>query len=122
MNTVDLILNTKNNPHWETGAEKGSDWMKILSKKKYSKLLEDFEELKNKCKDLERVNKKLEEKLEDKKTSCKENCGKEFCFKCKNSYRYKTYWNTTEIERCGCLLTVSCEKFERLTEERRKTE
>lgn len=29
MNTVDLILNTKNNPHWETGAEKGSDWMKI---------------------------------------------------------------------------------------------
>ena len=65
--------------------------MKILSKKKYSKLLDDFKELKDKCKDLERVNRNLEEKLGDKKTSYKVNSGKEFCFKCKNSYRYKTY-------------------------------
>lgn len=58
--------------------------MNILSKKKYSKLLEDFEELKNKCKDLERVNRNLEEKLDEKKTSCKENSGNDFFFKCKN--------------------------------------
>lgn len=45
--------------------------MKILSKKKYSKLLDDFKELKDKCKDLERVNRNLEEKLGDKKTSYK---------------------------------------------------
>lgn len=94
--------------------------MKILSNKKYSKLLDDFEELKDKCKDLERVNRNLEEKLEDKKTSCKENSGKDFCFKCKNSYRYETYWGTKEIERCGCLLDVSCEQFERLMDERSK--
>lgn len=90
--------------------------MKILSNKKYSKLLEDFEELKNKCKDLERVNRNLEDKLEDKKTSCKENSGKDFCFKCKNSYRYKTYWGAREVERCGCLLDIPCVQFERLTE------
>lgn len=41
------------------------------------------------------------------------NNGKDFCFKCKNSYRYKTYWGVTEIEKCGCLLDVPCESFER---------
>jgi hypothetical protein len=94
--------------------------MKILSKKKYSKLLDDFKELKDKCKDLERVNRNLEEKLGDKKTSYKVNSGKEFCFKCKNSYRYKTYWGGMEVENCGCLLNVPCERFERLTDERSK--
>ncbi len=94
--------------------------MKILSKKKYSKLLDDFKELKDKCKELEKTNQKMKEILEDKKTSCKANSGKEFCFKCKNSYRYKTYWGTTEVEKCGCLLDVSCEQFERLTDERSK--
>lgn len=94
--------------------------MKILSKKKYSKLLDDFEELKDKCKDLERVNRNLEEKLGDKKTSYKVNSGKEFCFKCKNSYRYKTYWRGMEVEKCGCLLNVSCEQFKRVDGERSK--
>lgn len=94
--------------------------MKILSKKKYSKLLDDFKELKDKCKDLERVNRNLEEKLGDKKTSYKVNSGKEFCFKCKNSYRYKTYWGGTEVEKCGCLLDVSCEQFKRVNGERSK--
>lgn len=89
--------------------------MKILSKKKYSKLLDDFEKLEDTCKELEELNKKLKEKLEDKKTSCKVNDGKEFCFKCKNSYRYKTFGRTMDFERCGCLLNIPCEKFERLT-------
>lgn len=87
--------------------------MKILSKKKYNKLIEDFEELQKKVKELKEINESLGKKLEDKKTSCKLNNGKDFCFSCKNSYRYKEYWGTTEIERCGCLLDVSCESFER---------
>ncbi len=94
--------------------------MKILSKKKYSKLLGDFEKLEDTCKELEELNKKLKEKLEDKKTSCKVNDGKEFCFKCKNSYRYREYWGGMEVEKCGCLLNVSCEQFERVDGERSK--
>ena len=87
--------------------------MKILSKKKYNKLIEDFEELQEKVKELDRINESIGKKLEDKKTSYKLNSGKDFCFKCKNSYRYKTYWGVTKTEKCGCLLDVSCEKFER---------
>lgn len=87
--------------------------MKILSKKKYNKLIEDFEKLQEKVEELKRINESLGKKLEDKETSCKMNNGKDFCFNCANSYRYKTYWGTTEIERCGCLLDVSCESFER---------
>ena len=94
--------------------------MKILSKKKYRKLLEDFEELEDKCKELEKTNQKMKEILENKKTSCRVNTGKEFCFNCKNSYRYKTYWCGADVENCGCLLDVSCEQFERLTDERSK--
>ena len=85
--------------------------MKILSKKKYNKLIEDFEKQK-KVEELKRINESLGKKLEDKKTSCKMNNGKDFCFNCANSYRYKTYWRTKEIERCGCLLDVPCECFE----------
>lgn len=87
--------------------------MKILSKKKYNKLIEDFEELQEKVKELERINESIGKKLEDKKTSYKLNSGKDFCFKCKNSYRYKTYWGVAEIETCGCLLDVSYEDFKR---------
>lgn len=87
--------------------------MKILSKKKYNKLIEDFEELQEKVEELKRINESLGKKLEDKKTSCKMNNGKDFCFNCKNSYRYKTYWGVTECEKCGCLLDVPCESFER---------
>lgn len=43
--------------------------MKILSKKKYNKLIEDFEELQEKVKGLERINESIWKKLEDKKTS-----------------------------------------------------
>ena len=87
--------------------------MKILSKKKYNKLIEDFEELQEKVKELKRINESIGKKLKDKKTSYKLNSGKEFCFKCENSYRYKTYLGVTEYEKCGCLLDVSCENFER---------
>lgn len=86
---------------------------KILSKKKYNKLIEDFEKFQEKVEELKRTNESLGKKLEDKKTSCKMNNGKDFCFSCKNSYRYKTYLGITEVERCGCLLDVSCESFER---------
>lgn len=87
--------------------------MKILSKKKYNQLIDDFEELQKKVEELKRINESIGKKLEDKKTSYKLNNGKDFCFSCKNSYRYKTYWGVTEIEKCGCLLDVPCEDFER---------
>lgn len=45
--------------------------MKILSKKKYNKLIEDFEELQKKVEELKRINESIGKKLEDKKTSCK---------------------------------------------------
>lgn len=41
--------------------------MKILSKKKYNKLIEDFEESQEKVKELKRINESLEKELEDKK-------------------------------------------------------
>ena len=87
--------------------------MKILSKKKYNKLIEDFECLQKKVEELKRINESIEKELEDKKTSCRLNKGSQFCFDCKNSYRYKTYWGTTEIEKCSCLLDVPCEDFKR---------
>lgn len=86
--------------------------MKILTKKKYNKLIEDFEKLQKKVEELKRINESIGKKLEDKKTSCKMNSGKDFCFNCKNSYRYKTYCGVTEIEKSGCLLDVPCESFE----------
>lgn len=49
--------------------------MKILSKKKYNKLIEDFEELQKKVEELKRINESIGKKLEDKKTSCKLNNG-----------------------------------------------
>lgn len=70
--------------------------MKILSNNKYNKLIEDLEELQENIEKLKRTNESIWKKLEDKKTSCKLNNGKDFCFKCENSYRYKTYWGATE--------------------------
>lgn len=87
--------------------------MKILSKKKYNKLIEDFEKLQKNVEELKRTNESIGKKLEDKKTSCKLNSGSDFCFNCKNSYRYKTYYAMGESEQCGCLLNVSCKDFER---------
>lgn len=87
--------------------------MKILSKKKYNKLIDDFEEMQKEVEELKRINESLGKKLEDKKTSCKFNSGKDFCFNCANSYRYKRYFGATEIEECGCLLDVPCEDFKR---------
>lgn len=57
--------------------------MKILSKKKYNKLIEDFEKSQKNVEELKRINESLGKKLEDKKTSCKLNNGKDFCFYCK---------------------------------------
>ena len=86
---------------------------KILNNKKYNKLIEDFEKLQKKVEELKRINESLGKKLEDKKTSCKLNKGKDFCFCCENSYRYITYMRMGEVEQCGCLLDVSCESFKR---------
>lgn len=87
--------------------------MKILSKKKYNKLFNDCEKLQEEVEKLKELNKRISEKLEERKTSCKLNKGSDFCFDCENSYRYKTYWDVTEYEKCGCLLDVPCEDFKR---------
>ena len=87
--------------------------MKILSKKKYNKLIEDFEELQKKVEELKKDKREYREKLEDKKTSCKANVGKDFCNVCKNSYSYKNNNGLIPINCVGCLLAVSCEDFKR---------
>lgn len=87
--------------------------MKILSKKKYNKLIDDFEEMQKKVEELKRINESIGEKLEDKKTSYNANVGKDFCNICKNSYRYKNNSGLIAINCVGCLLAVSCEDFKR---------
>lgn len=87
--------------------------MKILSKKKYNKLIEDFEESQKKVEELKRINESIGEKLEDKKTSCKANVGKDFCNVCKNSYSYRKNSGLVAINYVGCLLDVSCEDFKK---------
>ena len=87
--------------------------MKILSKKKYNKLIEDLEELQKKGEELKRINESIGKKLEDKKTSCKANVDKDFCNVCKNSYSYKNNDGLIAINCVGCLLDVPCEDFKR---------
>lgn len=80
--------------------------MKILSKKKYNKLIEDLEESQKKVEELKRINESIGKKLEDKKTSCNANVGKDFCNICKNSYRYKNNSGLIAINCVGCLLCL----------------
>lgn len=87
--------------------------MKILSKKKYNKLIEDLEGLQKKVEELKRINESIGKKLEDKKTSCKANVGKDFCNVYKNSYSYKNNDGLIAINCVGCLLDVPCEDFKR---------
>lgn len=87
--------------------------MKILSKKKYNKLIEDLEESQKKVEELKRINESIGKKLEDKKTSYNANVGKDFCNICKNSYRYKNNSGLIAINCVGCLPAVSCEDFKR---------
>lgn len=87
--------------------------MKILSKKKYNKLIDDFEEMQKKVEELKRINESIGKKLEDKKTSYNANVGKDFCNICKNSYRYKNNSGLIAINCVGCLLAVFCEDFKR---------
>lgn len=81
--------------------------MKILSKKKYNKLIEDLEELQKKVEELKRINESIGKKLEDKKTSCKANVGKDFCNVCKNSYSYRKNSGLIAVNCIGCLLCLA---------------
>lgn len=87
--------------------------MKILSKKKYNKLIEDFEKSQKKVEELKRINESLGKKLEYEKTSYKANVGKDFCNICKNSYSYKNDNGLIVVNCIGCLLAVPCEDFKR---------
>lgn len=87
--------------------------MKILSKKKYNQLLQEVSYKDNKISQLTEENAILKEELEDKKTSCKANVGKDFCNICKNSYIYKKNNGLVPINCIGCLLDVPCEDFKK---------
>ena len=77
--------------------------MKILSKKKYNKLIEDFEESQKKVEELKRINESLGKKLEDKKTSYKLNSGKD------SALNAKTLTDTRHIgERQKSKNAVAC--------------
>lgn len=85
--------------------------IKILSKKKYNHLIVENERLIKENSIIQQDVMDLQRRIDDKKTSCKINNGKAFCFSCANSYKRKVYWGATEHEVVGCLLEVSCEKF-----------
>lgn len=87
--------------------------MKILSKKKYNQLLDKMKDLETDNRQLIEKNNILSDRLEDKKTSCKANAGKEFCNACKNSYSYKDCNGPVTFNHVGCLLDVPCEDFKR---------
>lgn len=87
--------------------------MKILSKKKYNQLLQEVSNKDNKISELTVENAMLKEELEDKKTSCKANVGKEFCNVCKNSYSYRKNSGLVAINYVDCLLDVPCEDFKK---------
>lgn len=87
--------------------------MRILSKKKYNQLLQEVSDKDNKISELTEKNATLKEALEDKKTSCKANAGKDFCNVCKNSYSYRKNNGLIAVNCVGCLLAVSCEDFKK---------
>lgn len=87
--------------------------MKILSKKKYNKILDDCKELQKTVEELKRKYESVKEILETEKTSPQVNAGKKFCLSCEHSYRHVSYFMGQEVEECGCLLEVPCESFKR---------
>lgn len=87
--------------------------MKLLSKKKYNKILDDCKELQKTVEELKRKYESVKEILETEKTSPQVNAGKKFCLSCEHSYRHVSYFMGREEEECGCLLEVPCESFKR---------
>lgn len=85
--------------------------MKILSNKKYSKLIERLEELEFEYKNLKSINEDLNKRLQSEKTDCKANKGKSFCSCCGNSYKYTDYYGSLKVEKYGCLLDIPCKSF-----------
>ncbi len=90
--------------------------MKILSKKKYNKILDDCKELQKKVEELKKANESLKEKLDDEKTSCKpndckSNAGSDFCNICE--FGYLKVRNPIGTDIYACSKTVPCEDFKK---------
>lgn len=96
--------------------------MKILSKKKYNKLIEDFEELQKKDRRTQKDNREYQGKSWKIKRQVANWTMVRISALSENSYRYKTYWGVTEIENavvCLCHLARVLKEKKRLTKNQR---
>lgn len=85
--------------------------MKILTNKKYKKLVKDLEELRNQCGIVADKCDMVANKLEVEKTGENMNGKHTYCSACTYSYEYKEYYGSVEHETYGCLFKIPCEGF-----------
>lgn len=85
--------------------------MKILTNKKYKKLVKDLEELRNQCGIVADKCDMVAKKLETKKTSENMNGKHAYCSACKFSCAYKEYYGSVERETYGCKFAIPCDVF-----------
>ena len=90
--------------------------MKILTNKKYKKLVKDLEELRHQCSIVADKCDMVANKLEVKKTSENMNGKHTYCSACTYSFAYKEYYGSVERETYGCLLEIPCEGFRKRKE------
>lgn len=90
--------------------------MKILTNKKYKKLVKDLEELRNQCGIVADKCDMVANKLEVEKTSENMKGKHTYCSACTFSYAYKEYYGSVEHETYGCLLEIPCDGFRKRKE------
>ena len=90
--------------------------MKILTNKKYKKLVTDLEELRNQCGRVADKCDMVAKKLETKNASVNVNSGSKFCSACQYSFAYKEYYGSIEHEAYGCMFAIPCDAFKKRKE------
>ena len=85
--------------------------MKILTNKKYKKLVKDLEELRNQCGIVADKCDMVANKLEVENTSEIVNCKHTYCSVCEYSFAYKEYYGSVERETYGCKFAIPCDVF-----------
>lgn len=86
---------------------------KILSKKAYEKLVIDLDCQKEINKDLERINKSLQQKLSEKNSGF---VAHDYCHICKNHFNYKEeiinrFGDHIFLDKIGCKCSAKCNSF-----------
>lgn len=86
---------------------------KILSKKAYEKLVTDLDFQKGISKNLERINKSLQQKLSEKSS---EFVAHDYCHICKNHFNYKEeninrFGDCIYLDKIGCKYSAKCNGF-----------